>query len=70
LEIEVSKMKNDFKWRNWSPDSRCPLFESDKFDLPKTIAGIEESLWVTSKREFSKCLPEVERNTLLTGDPE
>ena len=59
-----------FKWKEWSPNTRGPLFKSDKFALPETIPGIEEPLWVTSRREFLKHLPESERNILLIGDPE
>jgi hypothetical protein len=44
-----------------------PLFESDNFGLSKPIPGVEQPLWVTSRREFLKQLPESERNILLTG---
>ena len=57
-------------WKEWSPNSKGPLYESDKFALPKPIPDIEEPQWVTSRREFLKSLPETERNIILTGDPE
>ena len=64
------KWKNCFKWRAWSPNSKGPLFESDQYTLPKRIKDIEEPKWVTSRREFLKSLPEIERNIILTGDPD
>jgi hypothetical protein len=45
-------------------------FERDQFALPKPIAGVTETDWVTSRREFLKSLPDTERNIILTGDPE
>ena len=65
LEKEIHKWKNCFKWKEWSPNSRGPLFESDKFALPKPIPGIEEPKWVISIREFLKSLPEIEKKTLF-----
>ena len=50
LEIDMVKWKNCFKWKEWSPNTRGPLLKSDKFALPETIPGIEEPLWVTSRR--------------------
>ena len=70
LQKEVIKWKNCFKWREWSPNTTGPRFESDNFALPKSIPGVEEPKWVTTRREFLKCLPPTERNIILTGDPD
>jgi hypothetical protein len=69
LKIESEKRKNCFGWKEWLPNSKGSLFENDNFALPKPIPGIEEPLWVTSRRYFLKQLPKSERNILLTGDP-
>ena len=70
LEKENQKWKNCFKWKDWSPNSKGPLFKSDKFALPKPIKNIEEPKWVSSRRDFLASLPSTERNIILTGDPE
>jgi hypothetical protein len=70
LKSESEKWKNSFHWKELSPNSKGPLFESYNFALPKLIPGVEEPLWVTSRREFLKHIPESERNILLTGDPD
>jgi hypothetical protein len=70
LKSENKKLKNCFRWIEWSPNTKSPLFESDNFALPKPIDGVEEPLWVTLRREFLKHFPESERNSLLTGDPD
>ena len=69
LEKENQKWKNCFKWRDWTPNSKGPLFNSDKFALPKPIKNIEEPKWVISRREFLASLPSTERNIILPGDP-
>ena len=56
MEKEIFKWKNCFKWKAWSANSKGPLFESDKFALPKPIKDIEEPEWVISRREFLKSL--------------
>jgi hypothetical protein len=65
-----SKLENCFKWREWLPNSKGPLFKSNQFALPKAIEGVTEADWVTSCHEFLKSLPETERNIILKGDPE
>ncbi len=52
LVKEISKWKICFKCREWSPNTKDPLYENDKFSLPKTIPDIEEPLWLTSRGEF------------------
>ena len=50
LQKDITKWKNCFKWKEWSPNAKGPLFVSDQFALPKPISGIEEPEWVTSRR--------------------
>jgi hypothetical protein len=42
LKSEIELWKNCFRWKEWSPNSKGPLCESDKFALPKPIPGVEE----------------------------
>lgn len=41
LEKGVTKWKNCYKWREWSPNTKGPLFVNNKFALPKTIPRIK-----------------------------
>jgi hypothetical protein len=45
LEREITKPKFCFKWKERSPNTKGPLFVSDKFALPKAMPGIEEPTW-------------------------
>jgi hypothetical protein len=52
MEKEISRKKKYFKQRGWSSNKKCPLFGSNKFALPETMPGIEEPMWMTSRRQF------------------
>jgi hypothetical protein len=52
------------------PNTKDHPFESDQFAVPKPIPDVKEPLWVTSRQEFLKYLTKIERNILLTGDPD
>jgi hypothetical protein len=67
LKSDSEKWKHCLCWKEWSPNSKGPLFESDNFALPNTMPDVEEPLWVTSRREFLKQQPVSERNILLTN---